>query len=179
MSTTIKSPHRGGNYASWGFYNRRHQHNPNSEVRSTNLQCAVWLVNAVSVINLKHFYETQNKIGPDFKIGSTSFSLGLVNSYINGWYQETPALKVLTQPPDIRLNKCFHCIMQISGGSRTKLGFQGRSNSEMFGVDFFVCPPPPKKKNFTKNNLSTYGDSEWFHIVSVLGIIFILLNSPI
>lgn len=41
----------------------------------------------------------QNKIGPDFKRGSTSFSLELINSGTNGRYQETPAHKVLTQPP--------------------------------------------------------------------------------
>lgn len=93
-STAIKSPHPGGKYASWGFHNRRCKHNPNSEVPSTNLLHAACLVDAQSVINLHHLYEMLDKTKADFKTGSPSCSLRLINNCINGRYQETPAHKV-------------------------------------------------------------------------------------
>ena len=95
-------------------------------------------MNAQSVLNLNHFHETQNKIGPDFEIGSASFSPGLINSCINaGTKQETPAHKVLTHLLDIRLNKCFHFILHISGVSCANLGPQVESDSFFFFFEFF------------------------------------------
>lgn len=50
----------------------------------------------------------QNKIRPDFKPGgSTSFSLGLINSCIDGRSQERPAHEVLTQPPGRQTEQMF------------------------------------------------------------------------
>lgn len=82
-STTIKSPHGGGNYASWGFYNRRCKHNPNSEVPSTNLLYAACLVNTQSAITLNHSYEMMDETKADFKTGSSSFPLRLISNCIN------------------------------------------------------------------------------------------------
>lgn len=44
---------------------------------------AFWTINAESIIKLNHVYELQNRTGPDFKTGSTSFSLGLIDSFIH------------------------------------------------------------------------------------------------
>ena len=73
----------------------------------------------------------QNKIGPDFKIESTSLPPELINSCINAEAkQETSTHKELTYLLDIRLNKCFHFMLYLSGVSCTKLGTQGKSDSE-------------------------------------------------
>ena len=123
-----------------------------------------------SVFDLNRFYETQNKIGPDFKIESASLSPELINSCINAeTKQETPTHKELTYLLDIRLNKCFHFMLYISGVSCTKLGTQRERDSES------------PKKVFTKKKKKNSSMLTWneFHILSVLRIIFIFLHSSI
>lgn len=117
---------------------------------------AVWIGNAESLLNLNHFYETQNKTWPGFNIGSISFSLGLINSCINaGAKQETPAYKVSTHLLDSSLNQNFHCIMHRSGMSCTKLGSQEKSNSESPNMVFI------KNQKLKTDHLSTYADFRW------------------
>jgi hypothetical protein len=56
-----------------------------------NCNDAFCTMNAKSFISLNHFYKLQSHLGPYFKTGMTSSSLGLINGCLSDRYPELQA----------------------------------------------------------------------------------------
>lgn len=97
----------------------------------------------------------QNKTKPDFKTGSTSFSLGLINNCNNGRYQETSARKVLTQAPGQEIEKKASTHIAYIWWVMNKTWIS-------WGEVILTAQTwySPKKQKLTENNASTYAGSK-------------------
>lgn len=119
---------------------------------------------AESAVNLNHFYETQNKTGPDFKIESISFSLGSVSSHINASTKKKTAHKVLNSTSwivdrNVPISYCIYLVCHVQNlDLKRKVILKAHTLYS------------PKHKNLPKTICLPILIVNEFHILSVLGI---------